>query len=483
MVTRDAPHVSYRLLALRRSPARRILEPSLALVLAVAAIACETQSSTATGPSPVKCQVSLEAPSNSIDASGGNDAVTVSTERECSWTASSAATWIAGLTPTSGQGSGRIDFHAAANLAGTARQGDIAVNDQHVSIQQKPAACRFDVTPATQTVGPAGGTVSVAINTLAGCGWQATVEAGWVALTATSGTGSGSVSLRVDANAGGTRSTSLLVAGQTVTLTQSSAPPDCVFSLQRSAESIGAAGGSVTVSVSGNGGCTRTATSEAPWITIIAGASGTGSGAVTFTVASNTGTARTGTLSIAGLAFTVTQAAPSPSCSYSIAPNNQSIGANGGMGDTVAVSTMAGCAWTAKSNVAWITLISGANGSGAGTVTFSVAANTASTRNGTLTIAGQTFTVNQAAGCTYSINPTSQSIGNDGGAGKPVAVSAAAGCSWTATSGDSWITVTTGATGSGNGTVRFNVAANNGKKRTGTLTIAGRTFTVDQDKN
>ena len=219
-------------LAWRRSPARRLFEPSLALVLAVAAIACETTSSTSTVPSPVKCAVSLEAPSNSIDASGGNAAVTVSTERECSWTASSAATWITGLTPTSGQGGGRIEFQAAANLAGTTRQGDIAVNDQHVPIQQKPAACRFDVTPATQTVGPAGGTASIAINTLAGCGWQASVEAGWVALTATSGTGSGSVSLRVDANAGATRSTSLQVAGETVTLTQSSGtlPPPTVCS-------------------------------------------------------------------------------------------------------------------------------------------------------------------------------------------------------------------------------------------------------------
>jgi hypothetical protein len=43
--------------------------------------------------------------------------------------------------------------------------------------------------------------------------------------------------------------------------------------------------------------------------------------------------------------------------------------------------------------------------------------------------------------------------------------------------------VTSGSAGSGNGTVRFNVASNDGKKRTGTLTVAGRTFTVDQDKD
>ncbi|HSC27807.1 MAG TPA: BACON domain-containing carbohydrate-binding protein, partial [Vicinamibacterales bacterium] len=50
------------------------------------------------------------------------------------------------------------------------------------------------------------------------------------------------------------------------------------------------------------------------------------------------------------------------------------------------------------SNAAWITIASGANGSGNGTVGYNVAANTTtSTRTGTLTIAGKTFTVSQAA--------------------------------------------------------------------------------------
>jgi Putative binding domain, N-terminal/Viral BACON domain len=479
-------------LASPRSPARSVLASSLALVLIFATIGCESKSSTSTGPSPVKCQVSLEAPANTIDPGGGKDAITVSTQPECSWTASSGASWISGLTPASGQGSGRIEFQAAANPAGTMRQGDIAVNDQHVPVQQKPATCRYEVTPTTQTVAAGGGTVTIAVNTLAGCSWQATVEAGWIAITATSGTGSGDVSLRVDPNGGGTRSAAILVAGQTVTLTQSSstpASPNCVFTLDRSSQAVAAAGAAITVAVGGGAGCSRTATSEAPWITVVAGATGTGNGAVTFNVASNAGAARTGTVTIAGLAFTVTQAAaasppppPAPTCLFSIARDNQSIGAGGVNSVSVAVSTSAGCAWTATSNDTWITLLSGANGNGAGVVTFRVAANTSTARTGTLTIAGRTFTVNQASGCAFSINPTKQSIDNDGGAGTPIAVSAGAGCGWTATSNDSWITVTSGATGSGNGTVRFNVASNNGKQRTGTLTIADQKFTVEQDK-
>ena len=108
------------------------------------------------------------------------------------------------------------------------------------------------------------------------------------------------------------------------------------------------------------------------------------------------GAARSGSVTIAGQAFTINQAAFVPPCSFSIAPTNQSVPALGGTG-TVTVSTASGCAWTASSNVPWLTITSGASGTGNGSVGFSVAANVGSSRTGTLTIAGQAFTVTQAA--------------------------------------------------------------------------------------
>ena len=83
--------------------------------------------------------------------------------------------------------------------------------------------------------------------------------------------------------------------------------------------------------------------------------------------------------------------------------------------------------------------------------------------------------------CTYSISPTSQSFGDIGGSGD-VSVTSPGDCSWTATSNDDWITVTSGDSGSGSGTVGYSVAANpDADSRTGTMTIAGETFTVTQD--
>ena len=65
-----------------------------------------------------------------------------------------------------------------------------------------------------------------------------------------------------------------------------------------------------------------------------------------------------------------------------------------------------------------------------------------------------------------------------------VNVTAPAGCAWTATSTASWITITGGAAGSGAGTVSYSVAPYTGRprKRSGTMTIAGRTFTIRQSR-
>ena len=61
-----------------------------------------------------------------------------------------------------------------------------------------------------------------------------------------------------------------------------------------------------------------------------------------------------------------------------------------------------------------------------------------------------------------------------------VAVTAAVGCNWVASSASSWITISSGASGAGNGTVSYIVTANSGVGRSGTLIIAGQTITVNQ---
>ena len=80
---------------------------------------------------------------------------------------------------------------------------------------------------------------------------------------------------------------------------------------------------------------------------------------------------------------------------------------------------------------------------------------------------------------TFSLSSSGQSFPSSGG-NSSVNVIVAGSCAWTAVSNDGWITVTGGATGNGNGSVSYSVAANTGGGRTGTITAAGLTYTLSQ---
>jgi len=97
---------------------------------------------------------------------------------------------------------------------------------------------------------------------------------------------------------------------------------------------------------------------------------------------------------------------PQASCAYSISPASLSLGGSGGTG-VVSVSTPSSCTWTAVSNASWIVITSNSSGTGNGSVNFSVMSNTGpASRAGTLTVAGNTFTVTQLGISQYRLSVT-----------------------------------------------------------------------------
>jgi hypothetical protein len=191
-----------------------------------------------------------------------------------------------------------------------------------------------------------------------------------------------------------------------------------------------------------------------------------------------------GELYVVGLGGSLSRiaSAAAPGCTYSIAPPSQSIGAAGGTGN-VAVTTADGCVWTAVSNAGWIH--AAAAGSGSGGVDYSVDVNASVPRAGTVTIAGQTFSVNQAGNvpCTFSVTPTRVTV-SEFARTRAVDVASAVGCGWSAASNDEWITIVSGSNGNGGGEVGYSVTALPGRmsQRKGTMTVAGKTVTVMQSR-
>jgi Flp pilus assembly secretin CpaC len=173
-------------------------------------------------------------------------------------------------------------------------------------------------------------------------------------------------------------------------------------------------------------------------------------------VAANpTTTTRSGVLAIGGKTFTITQAAATTACSYSLSPASQSFTSAAGTA-TVNVTADAGCQWTAISTTTWITILTGQSGSGSGIVTFQVLDNLGAARTATLTIAGNPFLVTQAAagalGCVYTIAPASVTAPADG-LQSTFSVQTPYGCTWSPGSNVPWITISGGGTVSSGGSI------------------------------
>jgi hypothetical protein len=116
------------------------------------------------------------------------------------------------------------------------------------------------------------------------------------------------------------------------------------------------------------------------------------------------------------------------------------------------------------SNDGFLSVTSGASGTGNGTVTYSVATNVGApnvanlARVGSITIAGQTFQVSQM-GCTFGIAPVNASFGSAAGTGA-VTVTTPSACAWTVAGLPVWASTTSGGSGTGPGTWEYAVSAN-----------------------
>jgi subtilase family serine protease len=184
----------------------------------------------------------------------------------------------------------------------------------------------------------------------------------------------------------------------------SAPPPPCTYSLGATSAAPDATAQNLSVLLTASAAtCAWTAASDSDWLVITSGPSGTGSQTVVLSITANPSSApRTGMLTIAGLAFPVTQAGAA--CTYSLSASMLRSGAGGLLG-SVSVSAPIGCAWTAASPVSWMIITAGASGSGSGIVTFTVAANSSGTRSATLTIAGSTVTVTEAPRPRLGLDP------------------------------------------------------------------------------
>ncbi len=266
----------------------------------------------------------------------------------------------------------------------------------------------------------------------------------------------------------------------------------------------------LTISNTGGGTLSWSASDSAPWLTLSA-ASGTGNGTVSLTVA--TGTLATGsysglvTLTATGatpitvpVTFTVA-AAPVPPA-IGVSPVSLSFTAQQAGGNpapqTLNISNTGGgtLSWSASDSAPWLTL-SGASGTGNGTVCLTVATGTlaAGSYNGTVTLSatGATpvsvpvaFTVTAVVSTvtpSISLSPTSLTFAATQGTANPAAKTlnitnpGTGTLTWSIADNANWLTVTpaSGATTTGTSpvTASVNTAGLVAGSFTATITVTG----------
>lgn len=259
--------------------------------------------------------------------------------------------------------------------------------------------------------------------------------------------------------------------------------PVCSYTLSPGSRAFGSDGGTGSVTVAAAAGCDWTATASAGWISV--SGSGSGPGTVTYSVAANSAAeSRSGSIAIGGQNHAVTQEGRSPTaCTYSLSPSNADFTKDAATGN-IGVTAPAGCAWTAASNAPWVTISSGNQGSGDGTVSYAVAANReAASRNATITVADRAFTVRQSGDlgvCQYSVTPVELRPCHPAGT-VTATITTGASCPWTATPNASWLGLPGGTSGSGSGVITITYPDNYDAPREGIVMVRWPTPTAGQN--
>lgn len=374
---------------------------------------------------------SLSPTSQSFGYTGGFGSTSLTASASCSWSVTGAPAWITVNTP-SGSGSGSISYNVASN-PGVARSTSLTIAGRGFTVSQSANPCGSGptISPTSRVIPFSGGNSSVTVTAGSGCAWSVVGAPPWITI-ASSGSGSATLNFSVASNAGGAeRSASFTVAGNTFTVTQLA--DLCVgASLSPSSLALPNTATSGTIALTAPSACAWTISGLPSWLTFPSGTSGTGSATLTYQAAANssTGSARSATVSVAGLSLPVSQAA-GPCAGSTVSPTTSPTFPTSGGTGSMTVTAPAACTWSVTGAPAWVTVTTPMPMTGTGTVSYSVAANTGSARNATLTAAGATHAIAQAGAVTYcasrgnnssyewiqqiSIAGQSRNTGNNGG--------------------------------------------------------------------
>lgn len=424
--------------------------------------------------------LSIDPTSGTIPSAGGSTSFDVSSN--VTWSITSFASFITGISPSSGTGNATVAITAAENDTLQSRSGTLSVSGEGLSstyqISQLQKDASLSISPTSRSVS-SDTSDSFNITVTSNTDWQASVNNNWLTINGTSfinGSGNGGFTVNiVEANPNfSTRSAtiSVQVPGRTVTCTVRQDAKLETLSISPSSFNTDNNGGSFSFNVSSN--TSWNASDNRTWIS--AGGSGTGNGTVSGTVASNSSLdSRSGAVTVTTNTLSRTFSVNQEGIPAQLTLSRSSFSTDSDP-DSFSFSISSNISWNVSKNQSWIS-ISKTSGSGNDTVSVSISENTSSDdRNGSVTVSGggvtRTISIDQAGKVTLAVDPTGIRVPNTGRT-FDLSINADSNLSWTAQRSVSWIEISSNS-GTGSTTIQVEVKANfTDSSRNGGVTVSG----------
>ena len=414
--------------------------------------------------------------------------VQVTTIGGCPWTVVNTNSWITILSPTNNTNNGSVTWAVTLNTSSVGRTGVVVIAEKNFTVRQDGAICSYEISPTSRKHGYNTVTTNkVSIDTLSICPWEVVNTNSWITFYApTNGVGdSTNITYSLSPNLSSNIRTGLVfIGGQSLVLTQLGI--NCAINLSPANNPHGHGAATKSISVNTGTNCSWTVNNTNSWIQITTNSSGNGSNSFTYAIAPNPNSSpRTGYISVEESVISVSQAgAP---CNVPLTP---SFATHTPMQETgtVVVANPGGCDWTATTINPWVSILGGATGTGLGVITYRVDANAnGGARSGGITVTGLAdtnyFSIDQdGVTCAYRLSPTNRSHGPGGVAVATFKVLVSNACPWVVENNNSWIQITTNASGTGSNQVSYSVEPNSLTpfERIGALVVNGQSLVITQ---
>ncbi len=424
-----------------------------------------------TPTTPETCTITVSPQSQNFAAAGGTGTITITKSSAACSTCSATTSSVNWIVINSNTG-----YTVSPNTGG-ARSATVNACGTTITVTQEPATPTQSCTYSSQSsynFSWEGRSFPIVVFTQSGCPSCTTAPTGlpsWLTVVSTGGGNfTGTVTNNTDSN--NSRTVTFTLCGVVITVYQGPAPtqPTCNFTVSPSSLRFPCQGDTKTVTVTTGAGCSWFATSNMSGITVNRDHEWiSGSGTVTVTATGNGNYERNGTITVAGQGVAITQDA----CPIITPPT----------GCTIDASATFTASKTCPSGTVYAT------GYGTGRATSSTCADAKTQADAqAMTNAVADANAKLAATscpvvtptCNYAVPPSTPTFSCQSGNGS-IDIGATAGCTWSAsTTTPDMISITGGASGSGNGAVRFAVSSDSGSAaRTGRIVVTTSTGTYN----